>query len=120
MTDGDMVSWRGDNGECYFYQAELPYHKDDYSTNGYVGYAVAPGVQHTARGMGVYIISSPGITRCAYRLPASTTAENLITVVVLGELWQFGNTVCLATDENGVEAPAFKPQACEGSRCITF
>lgn len=51
----DMTIWNGNNGRCYFYQAELPYDAPlDYNLNT-VGYRVGPRVtSHQAWGVGVY------------------------------------------------------------------
>jgi len=52
----DLVVWNGDRGRTYFYQSELPYDvtQANFGTPGYVGYKVAPSVQHHAWGVGVY------------------------------------------------------------------
>lgn len=52
----DLVSWAGDEGETYFYQAELPYDVTQvYGNNGYVGYRVQDSVKsHKGYGIGVY------------------------------------------------------------------
>merc|ERR1719323_808699 len=117
---GDMVSWRGDGGEAYFYQCELPYHNDDFSAKGYVGYAVSPEVtSHKVRGLGVYIISAKGVAKSAYRLAPSTDAENLITVVVIGKPSQFANTVCLSASDDHQGKTCFQAQTCAPeNRCL--
>jgi len=52
----DQVIWSGENGECYFYQCEIPYDvTKDWSTAGYAAYRVSDGVvNHSAYGLGVY------------------------------------------------------------------
>jgi len=120
MVGGDMVAWSGDGGESYFYQCELPYHSDDFSAQGHVGYAVAPEVtSHKVRGFGVYIIKANGVAQSAYHLPPTTDAENLITVVIIGKPSQFANTVCLsAADGQDAGGTCYQAQTCEGMRCL--
>merc|ERR1712151_891341 len=116
-----MVAWSGNGGESYFYQCELPYHKDSFSASGYVGYAVAPEVtSHKVRGMGIYIISAKGVSRSAYRLPPTTDAENLITVVIIGKPSQFANTLCLsAADGQDGGGTCYLAQTCVPEmRCL--
>jgi len=56
-TLGHMTQWRGEGGQVFFYQSELPYDvtQGNYGDAGYAGYMVADGVQtHQAHGIGVY------------------------------------------------------------------
>jgi len=55
-TLGDLVSWSGERGATYFFQAELPYDANSsYAEHGYTGYRVADTVtQHDAYATGVY------------------------------------------------------------------
>lgn len=52
----DICRWNGDNGSCYFYQAEFPYDVTaSYGKAGYTGYRVNGKVaHHQAYGVGVY------------------------------------------------------------------
>lgn len=52
----DLCQWNGNNGQCYFFQAEFPYDVTaSYGTLGYTGYRVGNGAsQHAAYGVGVY------------------------------------------------------------------
>eukprot|EP00443_Scrippsiella_acuminata_P069050 CAMPEP_0115434294 /NCGR_PEP_ID=MMETSP0271-20121206/33069_1 /TAXON_ID=71861 /ORGANISM="Scrippsiella trochoidea, Strain CCMP3099" /LENGTH=732 /DNA_ID=CAMNT_0002859715 /DNA_START=101 /DNA_END=2296 /DNA_ORIENTATION=- len=120
MTKGDMVSWRGEKGEAYFYQSELPYHNDGYSSKGYVAYAVAPGVkEHLAYGMGVYIISGKSQSKGGFILPSTARAENLMTVVVIGHKWQFKDTLCLRQADGDGEEQCVGPTSCvPETRCV--
>lgn len=50
----DQVIWKGDNGEVFFYQCELPYDVDqDFAAKNYAGFRVT-GKNHTLGGAGVY------------------------------------------------------------------
>lgn len=56
-TLGHMTQWRGERGQVFFYQSELPYDvtQENFGDVGYAGYMVAEGVQfHEAHGIGVY------------------------------------------------------------------
>jgi len=55
-TVQDICQWNGDNGRCYFFQAEFPYDvKGSYGDAGYTGYRVANSVaNHQAYAVGVY------------------------------------------------------------------
>lgn len=52
----DITVWNGNDGRCYFYQAEFPYDvTSSYGTSGYVGYRVNPlAVNHLGVGLGIY------------------------------------------------------------------
>lgn len=118
ITHGDMVSWRGDQGEAYFYQSELPYHNDGFSTSGFVAYSVEPAVKsHLAAGMGVYIISGKAKNKGGYMLPPGAKIQNLMTVVVIGETWQFPSTLC-TRGSDGDEQCYGPTQCAPHSRCI--
>ena len=53
---GDLTVWRGDRGQTYFYQSELPYDvSPDTWPSSLAGYRVDEGVtSHTGVGVGVY------------------------------------------------------------------
>jgi len=55
-TTEDQVIWKGDNGQVYFYQCELPYDADhSFADKKFVGYKVGPKAEnHKAVGLGVY------------------------------------------------------------------
>lgn len=52
----DLVQWNGNDGQCYFFQAEYPYDvSPTYASEGYVAYRVDPSVtSHEGYGMGAY------------------------------------------------------------------
>lgn len=52
----DQVIWKGDNGQVYFYQCELPYDADhSFADKNFVGYKVGPKAEnHKAVGLGIY------------------------------------------------------------------
>jgi hypothetical protein len=52
-----QVQWTGEDGQVFFFQAELPYDvtQQEFGDAGYAGYRVGPNVQrHIAKGVGVY------------------------------------------------------------------
>ncbi|MBX3719967.1 MAG: hypothetical protein KF898_10000 [Parachlamydiales bacterium] len=55
-TVQDICQWNGNNGSCYFFQAEFPYDvTESYGTSGYVGYRVGNAVSnHLSFAAGVY------------------------------------------------------------------
>jgi len=52
----DLCQWNGNNGRCYFFQAEFPYDvPSSYGTIGYTGYRVGNSVtSHLGYALGVY------------------------------------------------------------------
>ena len=69
----DLVVWRGERGETYMFQAELPYKYANFSG---VGYHVPASVrQHFVLGGGVYGIGNKYRIPVGVRLPSTANAH---------------------------------------------
>lgn len=94
----DLVVWRGEGGEVYMFQSELPY---SYANFTAVGYRVEASVRlHTVVGGGVYGIGKLYPIPVGIRLSATTTAKNLFVWAIaaapkfLPDHSRFGNVLC--------------------------
>mmetsp|Transcript_32307 Transcript_32307/g.78887 ORF Transcript_32307/g.78887 Transcript_32307/m.78887 type:complete len:352 (+) Transcript_32307:676-1731(+) len=109
-TMKDLVSWQGERGEVYFFQSELPY--DDPEFAG-VGYHVAPEVQqHTAMGVGVYIVGALTVAT-GVRVPPTASMTHVFAWCITGAETQFGSVMC--TSEGSSQC--YKGDQCVGSAC---
>jgi len=98
----DHVNWKGENGQMFFLQEELPYQYLAFGSDGNVGYRVADNVQqHTAYGLGVYIVGVCGDMRNVTAISAPNTAwlHNMVA-------W-----------DNGADVTAFSAILCHGGIC---
>eukprot|EP00930_Biecheleria_cincta_P016376 TRINITY_DN13343_c0_g2_i1.p1 TRINITY_DN13343_c0_g2~~TRINITY_DN13343_c0_g2_i1.p1 ORF type:complete len:702 (+),score=80.56 TRINITY_DN13343_c0_g2_i1:73-2178(+) len=71
---GNATLWKGEGGQTYFYQNELPYDvsQASFCDKNYSGYAVADGIKsHEGLGLGVYAFfrDHPCIVESAFRAP---------------------------------------------------
>jgi len=100
----DHVFWKGERGQMFFLQEELPYHYLSFGSDGNVGYRVADNVvDHTAYALGVYIVGVCGDMQnvTAIRVPPTTTMNNMVA-------W-----------DNGKDVSAFAALLCTGDTCST-
>lgn len=98
----DHVFWKGERGQMFFLQEELPYHYLAYGSDGNVGYRVADTVaEHTAYALGVYIVGVCGNMKnvTAIRAPPTASLNNLVA-------W-----------DNGADVSAFASVLCAGETC---
>ncbi len=101
--------WKGEGGEVYFYQSELPYDAPSQdvwqhdNVNGYASYKVAAGVKrHQVWGLGIYGVFTRSSTLCfnAVEAPAAPdiTLRHLIVVWITGRP---GTEISHAVDGTG-------------------
>lgn len=112
-TFGDIVSWNGDKGQVYMFQSEMPYHVKQYTG---VAYHVAHNVkEHSAFGIGVYMISNTGEFKytvdTAARVPPSAQINNIFAWCITGSVDQFRSVVCTS------EGPGFSQDCHHGNDC---
>jgi len=107
-TFGDIVSWHGDKGQVYLFQAEMPYHVPNYTG---VAYHVAQSVkEHAGFGIGVYQISGYTVDTAA-RVPPSAQMRNVFSWCITGSNTHFRSVVCTS------EGPGSQKDCYHGDRC---
>jgi hypothetical protein len=101
-TKGDLVQWNGDDGEVFFFQAELPYRSNlQYGDDGHVGYRVADDVQsHHCVGVGVYQVYKTFTMTTGIRLPATATATNLFSWCITDDRSGMGSLYCIGSSSS--------------------
>jgi hypothetical protein len=111
---GDHVVWNGEYGETYFFQCELPYHEKGFKAHGYT---VARSVQnHTAFGIGVYIIFDTAKVKSGVLLPPSAKADHVFNIVIAGRGDQFQYVACT----HGEDAQNETNETCYGPSCPSW
>lgn len=106
-----LVQWRGDKGQLFMFQSELPYHLSIFGQNGEAGYLVAPQVSsHRAVGVGVYLIGNRIHVDCAVRAPPAASFHGIVTATLGGEVDQFRSVLCSAN-------VSFQSDWCAGPIC---
>lgn len=109
---GNLLDWRGEDGQLYFYQAELPYADHDIKVVGYnVDYNVK---KHAAYGLGVYIIFRSITVHTAYRLPQTASVTNMLDAAWGGgaSMSQFHHLVCMDAEDKHCQQGR-----CDGRQC---
>ncbi|CAE7428278.1 unnamed protein product [Symbiodinium natans] len=115
IVNGHLLVWNGENGQLYFFQAELPYHSKLNLQNRYAAYVVPPQVfNHFAVGVGVYIIDQQP-AYVAVEVSAFTDIRKVITVVVGGHDHKFHHAVCQALLDGSTIC--HQPVHCQWNRC---
>lgn len=113
----NLVQWNGERGKVFHYQSELPYHRPAFGSEGRVGYGVSYGVrEHSAVGLGIYIVYDQlhGVT--AIRAPSSASITNSMIWSITGSIDQFAHMVCMASDVGAKESCIWGSQ-CSGNTC---
>merc|ERR1712014_458803 len=108
---GNLLDWHGEGGQLYFYQAELNYADNDINIVGYnVDYSLQ---QHTAYGLGVYIIQhNPSAVHAAIRVPPTALVKNMWDAVIGGSHSQFHHLVCTDAADQQCQTGS-----CSGNLC---
>ncbi len=109
-TLSDVTIWNGDQGQCYFYQAELPY--DASPGFNSVGYRLGSSVTtHNAWGVGVYSFFRDNNITVPSGIGVNSTSQSIVFINALSRyLAGFGGISSVLNTGNGIN-----PQAGAGS-----
>ncbi|OLP81895.1 hypothetical protein AK812_SmicGene37492 [Symbiodinium microadriaticum] len=115
IIDGHLLVWNGEDGQLYFFQAELPYHSRLNLESRYAAYVVPPQVfNHFGVGIGVYIIDGHP-AYAALEISAFTDIRKVLTVVIGKQNQLFRHQVCqVMLDGSRI---CHQPTHCQWARC---